>query len=116
MSYDDPVSADEVVRSIAAGAREGMAQVMQLGANALRAPEDSESVADGPDEADVSEHYWVSTYIPPAQPPCINGNYHAWGCDADPGSAKGLGGSLILVEFTCPVCGLIERGGETGGR
>ena len=30
MSYDDPVSADEVVRSIAAGAREGMAQVMQL--------------------------------------------------------------------------------------
>lgn len=47
MSYDDPVSADEVVRSIAAGAREGMAQVMQLGANALRAPEDSESVAEG---------------------------------------------------------------------
>ena len=47
MSYDDPVSADEVVRSIAAGAREGMAQVMQLGANALRAPEDAESVADG---------------------------------------------------------------------
>ena len=47
MSYDDPVSADEVVRSIAAGAREGMAQVMQLGANALRAPEDAESVAEG---------------------------------------------------------------------
>ena len=46
MSYDDPVSADEVVRSIAAGAREGMAQVMQLGANALRAPEDAESVAE----------------------------------------------------------------------
>lgn len=63
----------------------------------------------GPDEADTSEHYWVSTYIPPAQPPCINGHYHAWGCDADPGSAKGLGGSLILVEFTCPVCGLIEQ-------
>ena len=36
MSYDDPVSADEVVRSIAAGARAGMAQVMQLGAHALR--------------------------------------------------------------------------------
>lgn len=46
MSYDDPVSADEVVRSIAAGARGGMAQVMQLGANALRAAEDAESVAE----------------------------------------------------------------------
>lgn len=46
MSYDDPVSADEVVRSIAAGAREGMAQVMQLGANALQAAEDAASVAE----------------------------------------------------------------------
>jgi len=67
----------------------------------------------GPDEADISEHYWVSTYIPPAQPPCINGNYHAWepaqwGCVENPG-VKGLGGALILTEFVCANCGLTEQ-------
>jgi len=44
--YDDPVSAEETVRSIASGTRDGMARVMRLGAVALQAAEDAASVAE----------------------------------------------------------------------